>query len=117
MAIVTAVEPYSVSCKSVSIPGTSLSGSSQALWCLCFNIHTHKSVLAMNLARSVLPGQGSKKFVSIPENAVSLALVRRYSAHATASHAQDCPDQKLERPVLPWSSSISLFLLQEMSFL
>ena len=23
---------------------------------------------------------------------VSLVLVRRYSAHATASHAQDCPD-------------------------
>ena len=31
---------------------------------------------------------------------VSLALVRRYGAHATASHAQDCPDQKLERTLL-----------------
>ncbi len=49
----------------------------------------------------------------IPENMVSLVLVRRYGAHAMASHAQDCPDQKLERPTFPWSSSISLFLLQE----
>ncbi len=39
------------------------------------------------------------------------------SAHASASHAQDCPDRKLERPILPWSSGISLCLLQEISFL
>ena len=28
---------------------------------------------------------------------LSLVLVRRYSAHATALHAQDCPDWRLER--------------------
>ncbi len=56
----------------------------------------HKTVLAMDLVRPVLPGQGSSKFIFIAENTVSLALVRRYSAHATASHAQDCPDWELE---------------------
>ena len=59
----------------------------------------------------------SCKFVSIPENMVSLVLVGRYGAHASTSHAQDCPDRKLERPILPWSSGISLCLLQEISFL
>ncbi len=43
----------------------------------------------------------------------SLVLVGRYSAHASPSHAQHCPDRKLERPIFPWGSSISLFLFQE----
>ena len=38
----------------------------------------------------------SCKFVFIPEDKVSLVLVRRYRAHATASHTQDCPDWELE---------------------
>ncbi len=41
----------------------------------------------------------SYKFVSIPGNTVSLVLVRRYSAHAMASRAQDCPDWQLERSI------------------
>ncbi len=95
----------------------SLSGSGQALWCLCFDIYAHKTVLAGGLERPAFPWEGEKKVCSIPGNVISLALVRHYGAHATASHAQDCPDQTLERPILPWSSSISLCLLQEISFL
>ncbi len=38
------------------------------------------------------------KSVFIPETSLfSLGVTGRYSAHATASHAQDCPGQKLER--------------------
>ncbi len=38
----------------------------------------------------------SYKSVSILGSS-SLVLVRRYGAHATASHARDCTDWKLER--------------------
>ena len=43
----------------------------------------------------------------------SLALGRRYRAHATASHAQNCPDRELERPIFPWSSCINLFYFRK----
>ncbi len=43
---------------------------------------------------------------------LSPVLVRHYRVHATASHAQDCPDWELESPIFPWGSSISLVLFQ-----
>ena len=49
----------------------------------------------------------------IPGSAVSLALVGRYSAHATALHAQDCPDWKLEKAFFP-TIAIKMYFLQEM---
>ncbi len=75
-------------------------------------------MLRHNMRKTVLTGSWRMFFFSrvvvlyihfIPGNTVSLVLVRRYSAHAMASHAQDCPDRKLERPILPWSSRISCF--------
>ena len=49
----------------------------------------------------------------VPGNTISLALAGRYSAHAMASHAQDCPDRKLERPIFLWRGNLSPFLFQE----
>ena len=86
MATVTAVELDSVSYKLVSIAGTLLlSGSVQALWCSCYGLYTHKTVLTGSW-RKVIP-----KVYFISEDKVPLVLARRYRAHATASHVQDCP--------------------------
>ena len=50
----------------------------------------------MAIVTAVELDRASHKFVFIAGNTVSLVLVRRYRAHATASHAQDCPDWDLE---------------------
>ncbi len=56
------------------------------------------------------PDGVSCKSVSIPEDTVSLALVRCYSAHATASHAQDCPDWRLEKTFFSHGNCINVFI-------
>ena len=71
----------------------------------------------MAIVTAVALDSVSYKFVSVAGNILSLVLVRHYSAHVTASHAQDCPDWKLERPIFPWGSNISLFLFQKTRFL
>ncbi len=37
-------------------------------------------------------------------------LVGHYGAHATASHAQDCPDWKLEKTLFSYSNCINVFI-------
>ncbi len=48
--------------------------------------------LAVALVTAIELDSVSRKSVSITGIPVSLALVGRYSAHATASHTHDCPD-------------------------
>ena len=48
--------------------------------------------------------------IFVPGNTFSPVLVGRCSAHATASHAQDCPDWKLGENSLSYSPCINVFI-------
>ena len=61
LAVATAVELDSLSYKLVSIPGTFSPRFGQALWCTCFGIYTHKTILAGDSERPVFPWTGSRR--------------------------------------------------------
>ena len=105
-----------VSCKAVPIPGNTFLWSWSGVIVLMLRHHTHKTVLTGIWRKFSCPCNASCKSVSIPGPPPrSPVLVRRYRAHAAASHAQDCPDWELERPTFPWGSSINMSIPENTS--
>ncbi len=69
--------------------------------------HMHKTVLTGGWRKLPFSFRNCINVFLFQRKYLSLAPVRRYSAHATASHAQDCPDWDLEKTYVLFSVNVS----------